>query len=472
MHKLKNLIIAFRDEDDGIATAWALSWLILCFAIAGLSIDITNAWKVKSVLQSTADVAAHAGALELAKHGNLSIETEVEAIANIYATKNMNPGLYGDVLIENDIRVGFWDEATRTFSEMIAGEADTPNAVRVVTRQDGTAGASNRVGTFFLRMVWKKAFTVSALATVERFVSICEKDGIFANGEVFSTAQVTYKNEYCKYGALGISMAQLNEFEPGTIAMTPNLDNCGPGPESCTDAHNPGIEDALMSGSISLGKVGRISEYFTELQDPNSDYQPEYINTALPVNEYYNMNDFDTSLLVPGEIFIVHCSGGNNNLNLGIPTAGGGGAGGGGAVAAAITVSEFVLVGYGCDFVFDASIQYEDAMFITNATGNQTVSGAASVVLGKDDGCAQGGEVVVITAGDVRFAAKLEAYDSEFIIGGDLHLASNGNADSVHEGSNFYVGGDVHVTTHHTFSGCNGYTIPPFDTRYSFRIVE
>lgn len=133
--------------------------------------------------------------------------------------------------------------------------------------------------------------------------------------------------------------------------------------------------------------------------------------------------------------------------------------------------SKFVLVGLGCDFVFDSSIRYEDAIFATTATGSKSISGSAGVVLGRDDGCSQGGEVVAITAGSVHFSAKLEAYDVEFIIRDDLHLASNGNAENIHTGSNFYVGGDVRITSQHTFAGCNGATVPPFDLKYSWRIV-
>lgn len=462
----------FRDDESGIATAWAMSWLILCFAIAGLSIDVTNAWKVKQFLQSTADVAAHAGAVELGEHDNASILAAVQVEANAYAFENMNPGQFGDVLIENDIHVGFWDNDAGTFTELVSGDTEEPNAVYVITRQDGTDGASNSVGTFFLKFVWKNAFTVSSSAIVERFMSICERDGMFAFNDTNFSAQQHLTDDYCIYGANGITFAQQNTFDAGTVAMTNNLNNCGPSSTSCTNAHNNGIEEALKQGRISNSKVANIQTYITELQNPYSEYQPDYIDTNALVIKIPSA-DFDASTLEAGRIYVVRCSNGQN-LDLGVPSAGGNGNGnaGGGGSAAAITKSEFVLVGLGCDFVFDTSVQYEDAMFLTTATGNQTISGSAGVVLGRDDSCTQGGEVVAITAGSVHFSAKLEAYDVEFIIADDLHLASNGNADSVHTGSNFYVGGDVRVTSQHTFAGCNGTTVPPFDPKYSFRIVR
>lgn len=481
--KIVDKIKQFIRNEDGIATVWSIFWLILCFSISGLAIDTTNAWKIKQIMQSAADAAAHAGALELGTVGNDLIVDAVQESANQYASLNMNPDRFGDVLVDNDIKVGYWDNDAQSFSEMHASSVEIPNAVRVVIRQDGVSGAS--VSTFFLRFVGFDEFTIAASAIVQRFVAQCEGDGIFANGDNNSSAGQIYTDGFCMHGEAGITFSQRNTFEQGTIASTPTLDNCGPSPTSCTDDHNPGIEDALRVASYINGKVARIDTYITELQYQYSDYQPEYIDQNQPII-YVNANDFDASTLQAERIYVVSCNLGQN-LDLGAPTSGnnsgdngrsngngngnGGNNGGGHSDEAPLLRSEFVLVGLGCNFVFDPSIHYEDATFATTATGNQSISGSAGVILGKDDGCTQGGEVVAITAGSVHFSAKLEAYDVEFIISNDLHLASNGNADSVHIGSNFYVGGDVRITSQHTFAGCNGATVPPFDLKYSWKIV-
>ena len=136
MLKLLQQTKRFIRNEDGIATAWAIGWLILCFSIAGLSIDATNAWKVKQILQSTADIAAHAGGLELGTVGNSEIEAAVIVAANQYATSNMNVARYGDVLVDNDIQTGTWDRATSVFTPLPAGSISPPNAVRATTRQE------------------------------------------------------------------------------------------------------------------------------------------------------------------------------------------------------------------------------------------------------------------------------------------------------------------------------------------------
>ena len=107
----KNRILKpFRDfskDEDGIATVWSMFWLIICFALSGLAIDATNAWRVQQILQSTADSAALAGSIELQTVDNDAIEALVEFQANRFAALNMGTGRYGDVLINQDITVGY-----------------------------------------------------------------------------------------------------------------------------------------------------------------------------------------------------------------------------------------------------------------------------------------------------------------------------------------------------------------------------
>lgn len=475
MLKLLQQTKRFIRNEDGIATAWAIGWLILCFSIAGLSIDATNAWKVKQILQSTADVAAHAGGLELGTVGNSEIEAAVIVAANQYATSNMNVARYGDVLVDNDIQTGTWDRATSVFTPLPAGSISPPNAVRATTRQDGVN--SSKVGTFFLRFIGFDAFTVSTSATVERFISKCEKDGLMARGTVEMSTQQQFLGTYCVHGQGGIGVSQDNYFELGTTASMYNLDDCMPNPTHCENDANDGIEEALRQNSMTFGKVDRIPQTIENYKDPYWVDQPDYI-TDMIVNDIRDTRNFDAATdLNSNAVNIIYCSPGQN-LNLGdaayLNNRGGGNDSGEETINPDLLVKDIVIVGVGCDFVFDESVRYEDAIIATDATGRQTFSGSAGITLGKDDDCAVGGELALITAGDINFAAKLEAYDVEMIVAGDVHFASLGNnGDSIHEGTNVWAGGDIKVTTKHTFVGCgddaNG---PTVDVHYTLRYVE
>lgn len=477
MQKIVTNATKFIRNEDGIATAWAIGWLILCFSIAGLSIDATNAWKVKQILQSTADMAAHSGGLELGAVGNESIEAAVIVAANDYASKNMNTRRYGDVLVDTDIHVGFWDRENEAFIRLKSGDDDIANAVRVTTRQDGVN--SSRVGTFFLRFVGFDAFTVAATATVERFVSICEKDGLISRGSVRMSTQQAFYGRFCVYGSQGINASDQNYFELGTTAGMMDLSDCGPEPENCTNEHNPGIEEALRQLNMTFGKIDRIDTNITALQDPTSDIMPDYITSTvvnrITLAESRNFEAFRD--LEVGQVNVIECRK-NQNLSLGglgnLSNNGGNKDDTGEeTIEQHEILSKLVIVGLNCDFSFDQTISYEDAYIATTATGNSTFSGSADTRLGKNDDCADNGEVTLITAGNVNFAAKLDAYDLEIVAAGNVGFASHAiDQESIHKGTNVWAGGDINVTTKHSFEPCGEGGDSDYDVKYTLRFVE
>ena len=478
MHKIIQKTKSFIRNEDGIATAWAIGWLILCFSIAGLSIDITNAWKVKQFLQSTADVAAHAGGLELGGPESQQLLDKVTAAANEYASLNMNPARYGDVLVNNDVSVGYWDNETKTFQDMnVGGSTSIPDAVRVVTRQDGIA--SSKVGTFFLRFVGFDAFTIAATTTVQNFISICERDGLMAAGSIKMSTQQSFLSTYCVYGIGGINASDQNFFDKGATAGMVNLDDCGPLPENCTDVYNPGIEDALRQGTVTFGKVDRISTNIDLLKNPYSEIVPDYIDRTQDPIVITDIKNFDPEAgLKTGRIHIFDCTtGGATTVNLGglasLTNKGNDSTTGADSIPLYITKSEMVIVGESCNFAFDSSVSFEDAYIATDATGLQTFSGSANARFGSDDDCGDGGEVTLITAGSVNFAAKLNAYDLEIVAANDVHFASKGNdGESVHIGTSVWAGGDISMTTKHTFISCDVLTGSDYDLKYTVRYVE
>ena len=474
---------SFSEDEDGIATVWSMFWLIICFALSGLAIDATNAWKVQQFLQSTADSAALAGSIELLTVDNNGIEALVEEKANLFAALNMGPTRYGDVLIDQDITVGYWDGAA--FTPMVAGDTVPVNAVRTVTRQNETQ--NHAVGTFFLRFIGFNEFTIATMATAKIFTARCDFDGIIAQGHVKLSTKQQFLDEYCVHGELGIDISQDNYFEEGTIAGMKDLSTCGPSEGHCLDDANLGIEDALRQMSLSGGKTARIDDYLETLStnlsntdvdevnayivslliagDPNGYTGPETVIFTPKPNE-----PLDVSLLLPGVINYIDCprDGFDVKLEAEVPPTD------------PVMLENMVIMGNGCDFTFDPTYNFSNSVIATNATGTQTLSGASGVVLGDDDNqfidgenvCGEGGEVTLITAGSVNFASKLSAYDLEIIARDDVHLAAKANDMGDHIGTNISAGGDVQVTTGHTFYGCEGRTVSVFDPIMSWALVE
>ncbi len=474
---------SFSENEDGIATVWSMFWLIICFALSGLAIDATNAWKVQQFLQSTADSAALAGSIELQTVDNNGIEALVEEKANQFAALNMGPTRYGDVLIDQDITVGYWDGAA--FTPMVAGDTVPVNAVQTVTRQNETQ--NHAVGTFFLRFIGFNEFMIATKATAKIFTAKCDFDGIIAQGHVKLSTKQQFLDEYCVHGELGIDISQDNYFEEGTIAGMVDLSTCGPSAGRCLDDANLGIEDALRQMSLSGGKSARIDEYYDGLL-PDGAWLPEYFADADGTIHLFDGSDgskvefspeandpLDVTLLKEGVVNVITCP--KNGLkedafDVKLATPKG---------VDPMTLKNIVIIGDGCDFIFDSSVSMENAIVATNATGNHTFSGSSGVNLGTNDNtldadgnnvCHQGGEVTLITKGSVSFASKLNGYDLEIIARDDVHIAAKANDMGEHIGTNISAGGDVQVTTGHTFYGCEGRTVSVFDPIMSWALVE
>lgn len=518
---------SFSKDEDGIATVWAIFWLIICFALSGLAIDVTNAWKVHAILQSTADSSALAGSYELQNPGKTDefIAGEVKFQANKYATLNMHETRYGDVLDDSDIQLGYWDEDASIFSKM---EVDDPrgqaNAVYVITRQSGTNGTSG-VGTFFLRFAGFREFTVATESIANIFTSQCAYDGLIAEGKVILSTKQRFLGEYCVHGEQGIDMANDNYFGPETIASSKDRETCGQSDPKCYDSSNPGIEDAYMEQSlfgshlvdingtpddtsddvpitdpvtgepILYGKVANIQNYYDSLVLNGNEYtapQPgaDIDGDGLPdfENKIFVTKDspFNVLDLKEDVVNIINCpdKGGPDAYNVTLQldeadiedprysaTV----------VNGVLDLNGIVIVGNQCDFTFDGTVTYKNATIITNATGNKTFQGNAGTVIGYDDNeinpadpddvtCSSGNEVTLITMGSVHFAAKLEAYDVEIIAADDVHFAGRVD-DNIHVGTSVTAGGDIHLTTNHQFIACDGMTSSAFDPIKSWKLV-
>ena len=100
------------------------------------------------------------------------------------------------------------------------------------------------------------------------------------------------------------------------------------------------------------------------------------------------------------------------------------------------------------------------------------MSGSSNIVLGRDDNCVQGGEVIVLTKGSVSLPAQMNLFDLELIAAGDVGFASlANNADkSINEGTSIMAGGDIDITSQHSFTGCYG-TETTLDTKFTLRYV-
>jgi len=100
----------FLGDESGGYTIWSLIWFSLYVAIGGLAVDMTDAYRNQTMLQSTADASALAAVMSLPD------QADAVAQAVAYSSDNMIPAINGTVLRASEVFFGNWDFDTRTFT--------------------------------------------------------------------------------------------------------------------------------------------------------------------------------------------------------------------------------------------------------------------------------------------------------------------------------------------------------------------
>jgi hypothetical protein len=105
--------------------------MVTLVGISAISIDFSRLWALRNELQTSADAAAHAGAIQLQPPNNAGTTI---AVATAYA--NTNKAMQGTVTVDS-VELGDWDDIGRRF---IPSTPATPvvDAVRVVVSRQST----------------------------------------------------------------------------------------------------------------------------------------------------------------------------------------------------------------------------------------------------------------------------------------------------------------------------------------------
>jgi hypothetical protein len=148
-----------------------------------------------------------------------------------------------------------------------------------------------------------------------------------------------------------------------------------------------------------------------------------------------NNNTLDVTQLVPGRIHEMTCN--NQNGTLNVP--------GGTLISSVVIVTN-------CQLALGQDVRLEDVRIISTNTTRHAVSGASGVNVGRDDDCALGGGVQIVTMGDMSFPANLGIFGGQLVAAGNIEFAAR--ADGV-QGASMIAGGVIDGTSNSTMARCN-----------------
>lgn len=466
----------FSKSEFGGATGWSLFIFAAIAVTAGVAIDGTNGMRAKEHLQSTADIAAHAGAIELASDAT---DAEISTAAETTAQVNMPVDIFGDVVGDAfvNVQVGHYDGSTFT-----RGASDR-NAVKVDLAM--TEAKGNPVETFLLGFIGMDSWDINASSLITfDDTRLCDgNDGIYAHGEVKITSTASIGADFCVFSDVGVELSNHNVFALGAHVAMPDLDDC----KQCTDEHNPGVEDAKLETNLQLMDVGSHVDSVMSSMLGTSSYTD-------PINDFIASTSLDTDLTpladldyqtalmregdvvsisasnfaampsVPkGLVYAVYCSSPLVSTGAHTPVVNGepGQKGGGGNLKTlsfetpAGTSISGVAVMTDCTLSFGDTAYIQNSIIATSSTSTQSISASAKAVLGSSAmSCPSTKKVVIMSQGDMRIPAGLETNNVDFIIAGNVNLASGTSTQATKQGTSFYVGGEAQIAAQGNWIAC------------------
>jgi hypothetical protein len=278
-----------RDE-GGAGTAWWIFWMIIFLLFGGVAVDSSNAWRMRAELQFTADAAAHAGVIDLIDGGPAARTAAIDM-----AEKNMSTALHSNVLVESDVQVGLWNgvkfvslDDADVFKVNAEGELVlVANAVMAQTRRD--VNNSNRLPTYFLRLIGIDSWNVNALAIAQRYFPDC------LNGSAIVSAKIVDVNSNNKFrpgicvhaqdyvdvnGGGGPDKDEFgNQWDSGVSVTMPSLDKF-------YDKYGANGNQAEHLAKHNEGLVGALDEefFYPKIVDSIPEFLESYVDVDDPLN--------------------------------------------------------------------------------------------------------------------------------------------------------------------------------------------
>ena len=262
MRGLRQRLAAFAREEGGAGTAMALSTLVLMLMLMALAVDVANLYRYRAILQLTADSAAHAGMVALARTGE---PRAAEAAARAMVEQNLPEARNGPLVAPGDIRVVFHDAETNRALSLQGGLPGERRANAVVVRLQRSGATGNTLPTLMLRALGQADWTLAAasVATAEPTRRCDGRQAMVAQGGITLGQGVALDEGLCLHSQRDITLAPGVDTGPDPALSLPDAAACtGPCPEEKTGA--------LAEANLLLSDVPtHVQELAQSLLDPS-----------------------------------------------------------------------------------------------------------------------------------------------------------------------------------------------------------
>jgi Flp pilus assembly protein TadG len=462
LDRLSGFLRRFLREEGGVISVQNLFILFGAGLVSAQAVDVTHLYTTRTQIQVAADVAAHAAIMTRNRNDAPTDPTEAANWARdraISAVQWMLPGQQNGHVVERpDILFGTWDTTTRTFRV----DNQATDAVLVTTGRERASG--NAVPTFLYTLAGVGSMSVAA-SSVYRVIYPCPNDGIASVTRVDLRSNNDFFDNICLYSPI-VSLNSNNSFETGTMVQMPDTSVWFSYNPNSSFESNTGLRDALRNGLFDFYILDRIRVPGTVQLRPgdlpldqaltsDTPERPPYIDRATVANviTLSASTTLTPSSFTPGRVHRITCNNSSGRIDF-----------------SAGVFSRFVLL-TNCQVRFNGGTELQDLVISTTNTDPesfQTPSGGGDgLQIGRDDNCAAGGGVRLLTRGGLKAAAKMEIYGSQILALGEVQFAAgSGGIINEAEGLSIIAQGMVSGTSNMSFSGCPNGTNDVLKTPY------
>ena len=426
----------FIAGDDGGMTVFGMFLTVAFLMMGGYAIDLAHVMAARTQAQITADATAHAALVTRERNP----EARAKEVALSIARGNMPPETFGDFIDADAIEFGYWDANTAAF----VPQPGARSAVRVsVSRHEDR---DNPVPTFLVHLAGLDQWNVTRKAVLVTYQPTCFTEGFVAEGIVDIQSNNSYYNGFCLHSNSHVELNSNNYFEPGTIVSMPNPDDIVL-PNSGYE-RNEGLLEALRSGSYNIRILARIDDIIAGLESGAPEYLPDFIPGTAP-SVTLSTRRLTAGNFTENRVHTYTCS---SNQRL--------------TIEAGTTLRNIALV-TNCEIVFGSGVVLEDVVMATTNPGQSSIKSASGLRLGRDDNCAPGGGVQLVTRGGMNFPADLHMFGSQLLARLNIEFAANANGI---QGASMVAGGRIDGTSNMNMSYCGSGMEDNYTADY-FRLV-
>lgn len=415
-------------ERDGLIVWWAF-WMVAFLALGGLAIDTSKAWRMKAMMQATADAATHAGSIAMWRG-----EDGAEAVKR-FVELNMPESAVGDILTDADITYGKWNEETKRVETV--DSVDDADAISISLHRTNARGNPER--TTMLRILGFDFWNIEVASTARFFDSIdeCLRNGLVAREVIDLQSNNFFTGNICVHSQEYVSVNNGNRWDEGVSVSMPDPSRLDT-PNSDPSVSNPGLMEALREGRKDPKIVDDLPAIIAQMRAA-----PGVVVMANKSIKFGNM--------VQGGVYDVTCEG-HGDKTMTIPDS---------------IVLTGVTIVTNCGIKFDQGAKIYESVIASdgeNDSGSATVSAPSQVVIGKADSCDPGGGSQILVVGDFRAAASFSMNGSQIIATGDIDISAN---EKGLDGVSLIAGGKIDVSSNNAFGACPGSEFPVIYNSYA-----